>query len=315
VAGGESIEAICRVLEVNPRAVYRWRKGAAARHGGGGGLNKILPTEERRVVTLAENHPEWRCRRIAYELERRGAAFIGKTKVAEVMKAHGLNHAFERGRKKEVILPGDMLLHEPWRKNLLWGMDWTWVTIAGRFHFLLVLLDWYSRKILSWGLYATITKFEVVAVATDAVAVEGIDLLPPGAMKPILVADHGSANVAKYTRANIEIQGLHLWLSGIGRPTGNARTERVIGTLKREEILLQPSYESEEEAHAKIGSKIHDYNFHRPNAGVGGFAPNSVHHQGRLALQRRRSEARQETENKRRNYWNQGEPQAGNPLT
>lgn len=297
------------MLELNPRAVYRWRKGGSENHGGGGGLNKILPDEERRVVALAQNHPGWHCRRIAYELERRGAAFIGKTKVAEIMKAHGLSHAFERGKKREVVLPGDMLLHEPWRKNLLWGMDWTWVTVAGRFRFLLVLLDWYSRKILSWGLYTTITKFEVVAVATDAVAAEGIDLLPEGAMKPILVADHGSANTAEYTRANIEIQGLHLWLSGIGRPTGNARTERVIGTLKREEISLQPSYESDEEAHEKIGAKIYDYNFYRPNAGVGGFAPNSVHHQGRLALQRRREEGRQETENRRRNYWNL-EPQA-----
>lgn len=105
------------MLEVNPRAVYRWR--------GGGGQNKILPEEERRVVALAGNNPEWRCRRIAFELERRRAAFVGKTKVAENMKAHGLSHAFERGKKKEVLIPGDMLLHEPWRQNLLWGMDWT----------------------------------------------------------------------------------------------------------------------------------------------------------------------------------------------
>lgn len=302
---GESFEEICRALEVNPRAVYRWRESKKEKHGGGGGHNRILPMEEKRVVALAKNHPEWRCRRIAYELERRGTAFIGKTKVAEILKKHGLNHAFERGKRKDVIIPADMLLHEPWRKNLIWGMDWTWVTVAGRFYFLLVLLDWYSRKILSWGLYQTITKFEVVAVATDAVAIEGIDLLPEGAMKPFLVADHGSANTAKYTKANIEVQGLHLWLSGIGRPTGNARTERVIGTLKREEIHLQPSYESEKEANQKIGAMIEDYNFRRPNAGAGGFAPNSVHHQGRWILQKRREEARQETENRRRKHWNQ----------
>ncbi|SMF31047.1 hypothetical protein, partial [Pseudobacteriovorax antillogorgiicola] len=42
----------------------------------------------------------------------------------------------------------------------------------------------------------------------------------------------GSANISRYTRSNIEVQGLELWLSGVGRPTGNARTERVIGTLK-----------------------------------------------------------------------------------
>ena len=141
---------------------------------------------------------------------------------------------------------------------------------------------------MSWGLYPAITRFEVVAVITNAVAIEGIDALEEGSMKPRIVADHGSANIAAYTRKNIEIQGLDLWLSGIGRPTGNARTERVMGTLKREEIKLQEQYGSEEEARSRIGAASWDYNFRRPNAGNGDFAPNSVHLKGRKALTERR---------------------------
>lgn len=117
--------------------------------GGGGGRNKITPLEEKRVVVLAKKNPDWRCRRLAYHLEQTSKVFIGKTKVAEILKAHGLNHPFERKPPKPVIEPADMLLHEPWKKNLLWGMDWTWVNVDGKFMFLLVLLDWYSRKILS----------------------------------------------------------------------------------------------------------------------------------------------------------------------
>jgi transposase InsO family protein len=105
----------------------------------------------------------------------------------------------------------------------------------------------------------------VVTLVTEAVMIEGFDHLPDGTMKPIVVADHGSANAAEYTRHNIEIQGLRLWLSGIGRPTGNARTERVIGTLKREEINLQEQYAKEEEAKTSIKNAIWDYNFNRPN--------------------------------------------------
>lgn len=186
-------------------------------------------------------------------------------------------------------------------------MDWTYLTIAGRFWFLLVLLDWYSRKILAWGLFPQITQFEVVAVVTEAVAIEEIDTLPDGAMRPRVVADYGSANIAEYTRANIKIQGLELWLSGIGRPTGNARTERVIGTLKQEEIHLQSQYENEGEARSRIAATIEDYNFRRPNAGNGGFAPNSVHLQGRKVLTDRRKLARQTTENRRRKHWDQSQ--------
>jgi putative transposase len=302
----KSVIAICSALELHPRSYYRWVTGSLkSNHGGGGGRNKITPLEEKRVVALAKKHPSWHCRRIAYHLEQKSKVFIGKTKVAEIMKAHGLNHPFEQSPAKIVKVPADMLLHEPCRKNYTWGMDWTWVTVNGKFMFLLVLIDWYSRKILSWGLYHQITQHQVVTVVTEAVAIERIDLLPKGSLKPIVVADHGSANIAQYTKNNIEIQGLKLWLSGIGRPTGNARTERVIGTLKREEINLQEQYASENEAKTSIGKAIWDYNFNRPNQGNGGFAPNTVHHSGRKKMMERRLNARQQTQELRRKHWEQ----------
>ena len=310
IVSGKSMVAVCEELELNPRAVYRWKSGATSktRHGGGGGLNRITPQEEKRVVTLARKFPHLRCRRIAYELERKSLAFVGKTRVAEIMKKHGLNHAFVRGKKKPLIVPAEMLLHEPWRRNLLWGMDWTYLRIDRKFWYLLVMIDWYSRKIVAWGLFPEVTKFQVVALVTDAVAAEEVDRLPEGALKPVVVADHGSANIAAYTKANIRVQGMTLWLCGIGRPTGNARTERVMGTLKREEIKLQEEYISEKEAQERIGATIWDYNFRRPNAGNGGFAPNSVHLVGRKVLFERRKEARQISENRRRSHWEQEQP-------
>jgi putative transposase len=187
-------------------------------------------------------------------------------------------------------------------------MDWTYLRIDRKFWYLLVMIDWYSRKIVAWGLFPEVTKFQVVALVTDAVAAEGVDRLPEGALKPVVVADHGSANIAAYTKDNIRVQGLSLWLCGIGRPTGNARTERVMGTLKREEIKLQEEYISEKDAQERISAAIWDYNFRRPNAGNGGFAPNSVHIVGRKALFERRKEARQISENRRRSHWEQKQP-------
>lgn len=252
---------------------------------------------------MAEKNPEWHCRKIAYQLEKKALAYVGKSTVADVMKKHGLNHPFKQNLKPPMVLPGDMLLHEPWRKNLIWGLDWTWVNVGEKFMYLLVLVDWYSRKILSWSLNQQITRFQIVALVTDAAATEGIDKLSKGELRPIVVADHGSANTAEYTRENIEVLGLDLWLCGIGRPTGNARTERTIGTLKNEEIKLQERYTDEDEAFEKIKNKIHEYNFERPNAGNGGFAPNSVHVQGRYVLAERRKKARQTSENRRRIHW------------
>jgi putative transposase len=297
------VTGACQILEINPRAYYRWIKGNLSSRAGGGGQNKITPLEEKRIKRMAEKNPEWHCRKIAYQLEKKSLAFVGKTKVAEIMKKHGLNHPFEQNIKPPQAIPGDMLLHEPWKKNLLWGMDWTWVNVGDKFMYLLVLVDWYSRKILSWSLNRQITRFEVVALVTNAAAIENIDKIGEDELRPIVVADHGSANTAGYTRENIEILGLDLWLCGIGRPTGNARTERTIGTLKNEEIKLQDRYDDEDEAYQRIKSKIYEFNFERPNAGNGGFAPNSVHVQGRYALTEKRKRARQTTESRRRIYW------------
>jgi putative transposase len=305
LSGGETLAAIAATLEVNPRAVYRWRRALAASpkpHGGAGGLNKLRPLEIKRVIDYAQKNPEHRCRRIAYALEKKGT-WIGKTKVAEILKENGLNHAWDPSSRKPDIPPEDMLRHEPRTKNLLWGLDWTWVRVADKHMYLTVLLDWYSRKILSWTLSHQITSHQVVAVVIDAVAIERIDQLPETELKPLLVADHGSPNVSRWTRQNIEVQGLKLWLSGIGRPTGNARTERVIGTLKTEEIKLQDCYVDEAEAQRRIAAVIHDYNFSRPNMGVGGFAPNAVHHMGRKALMERRKSGRESTRSSRHVYW------------
>jgi len=302
-AEGVTCERSCKLLELNPRTVYRWRNDRISDcHGGGGGQNKITEAEEKTVVEWARAHPDQRCRRIAYELERAEKAFIGKTKVAAILKKHGINHPFEKGKGRPDIPPQDMLLHEPWKVNLLWGMDWTWVRVNGKFMFLLVLLDWYSRKILAWGLFWQITRIEVVAIVTDAVAKEDIENLPEKTLRPIVVADHGSANSCNHTRTNIEFLGLDLWLSGVGRPTGNARTERVIGTLKREEILLQDEYKNETQAQEKIGHSIFDYNNLRPNAGNGGFAPSIVHQHGRRIPTEKRLMNRQKTETERRNH-------------
>ena len=97
---GETLETACEWLQLNPRAVYRWKSGATSKphHGGGGGKNRFTPLEEKRVLILVRKFHQLRCRRVAYQLERKSLVFIGKTKVAEIKKKHGLNHVFMRRR-------------------------------------------------------------------------------------------------------------------------------------------------------------------------------------------------------------------------
>jgi hypothetical protein len=50
-----------------------------------------------------EKNPEWHCRKIAYQLEKKATVFVGKTKVAEIMKKHGLNHLFEQNIRPPMV--------------------------------------------------------------------------------------------------------------------------------------------------------------------------------------------------------------------
>ena len=69
VTAGESMAAVCR-----------WKRGVTSKkaQGGGGGRNRITPSEEKRIVRLAQKFPQLWCRRIAYEIERKGLAFVKK---------------------------------------------------------------------------------------------------------------------------------------------------------------------------------------------------------------------------------------------
>ena len=71
------------------------------------------------MVALAKKHRYYMCHKLAYELEREAKVFIGKAKVAEILLKHGLREEFGLRPPQEKDIPADMLLHEPYRKNLL----------------------------------------------------------------------------------------------------------------------------------------------------------------------------------------------------
>lgn len=103
-----NVTVACEILEINSRAYYCWIKEPLLNPSGGGEKNKVTPLEEKRVVAMAKKNPEWHCRKIAYQLENKAATFVCKTKVAEIMKKHGLNHPFEQNIRPPMVLPADM---------------------------------------------------------------------------------------------------------------------------------------------------------------------------------------------------------------
>src|SRR5260370_18850059 len=137
------------------------------------------------------------------------------------------------------------------RPNQVWAMDITYIPLARGFVYLAVVLDWFSRRVLSWRLSITME-------AAFCVETSGAALARPG--KPeIFNADQGSQFTgAAFTGVLIK-NGIAISMDGKGAWRDNIFVERLWRSIKYEEVYLR-GYDSVSEACASIGQYLTFYN-------------------------------------------------------
>jgi transposase InsO family protein len=167
--------------------------------------------------------------------------------------------------------------YEPFRPNQIWGEDWTLLSIDSIRHYLLTIIDYFSRYIVAWGIVKTVSQLEVQNLLALSCLSEGIK---PEDSKPLLRADLGSPNIAHSTRRLIRDLEMVLSLSRPHRPTDNGRQERRYRTVKQEEIYCYPTYPTIEIARLSLGRYIRYHNEQRPHQALWNYPPGYVHHLG-----------------------------------
>jgi transposase InsO family protein len=166
--------------------------------------------------------------------------------------------------------------YEPFRPNQIWGEDWTILSIDHVRHYLLTLIDYFSRYIVAWGIVQTVTQWEVQNLLALAYLSEGIEAED---IRPILRVDLGSPNIATGTRGLIRDLEMVLSPGRAYRPTDNGRQERWYRTVKQEEIYCYPTYPSLEVTRASLAQYIHFYN-ERPHQALWNYPSSYVHRLG-----------------------------------
>ena len=144
-------------------------------------------------------------------------------------------------------------------------------------HYLLTLIDYFSRYIVAWGIVHTVTQREVQNLLALAYLSEGMETEE---IKPILRMDLGSPNIATGIRRLIRDLEMVLSPGRAHRPTDNGRQERWYRTVKQEEIYCYPTYPSLEVARASLAPYIHFYNEERPHQALWNYPPGYVHRLG-----------------------------------
>jgi transposase InsO family protein len=164
--------------------------------------------------------------------------------------------------------------YEPFRPHQVWGEDWTILSIDNKRYYLLIIIDYFSRYMVAWGIVKAVTQREVQNLLALAYLGEGFEQQDP---KPILRADQGSPNMARETKRLMRDVEMVLSPSKAYRPTDNPRQETGYRTVKQEEIYCYPTYPPEEIARSSIAKYIRFYHEEQPHQALWNHTPGFVH--------------------------------------
>src|SRR6478736_1271775 len=181
---------------------------------------------------------------------------IGRRHVKTLMKRMGIEALYRRPRTTKPA-PGHKIYPyllrgiEIARPNQVWAMDITYIPMAHGFVYLAVVLDWATRRVLSWRLSITMEAAFCVETLGDALARHG--------RPEIFNTDQGSQFTGVAFTSLLASHGIAISMDGKGAWRDNVFVERLWRSVKYEEVHLR-AYESVSEARSSIGRYLDFYN-------------------------------------------------------
>jgi putative transposase len=226
----------------------------------------------RRIDGLHLDYPFAGSRMLCGMLRSEGIA-IGRRHMRTLMRRMGIAALYRRPRTTKPepghkIYPYLLRGMEVTRPDQVWAMDITYVPMARGFVYLAVVLDWFSRRVLSWRLSITMEAAFCVEALEDALAKHG---------KPqIFNTDQGSQFTGAAFTGVLASHGIAISMDGKGAWRDNVFTERLWRSVKYEEVYLR-AYDSVGEARASIGRYLDFYNRRRPHSSLDGMTPDCAY--------------------------------------
>lgn len=154
------------------------------------------------------------------------------------------------------------------RPNHVWAMDITYIPMKQGFVYFTAVMDWYSRRILSWRLSNTMNADFCIEALEEAIQVHGA----PG----IVNTDQGSQFTSKEFVSTVQGCGAKISMDGKGAWRDNVFIERFWRTLKYEAVYLR-AYASVSDARRHLQAHLAFYNNKRPHSSLEDRTPDAVY--------------------------------------
>ena len=226
----------------------------------------------RRIDELHLEHPFAGSRMLRGMLRREGLS-AGRRHVTTLMRRMGVEALYRkpntsRRHPRHPVYPYLLRGVAVTRSNQVWAMDITYIPMARGFVYLAAVVDWFSRRVLSWRLSITMdTAFCIEAVE---------DALERHRAPEIFNTDQGSQFTSEAFTGLLKNNGIAISMDGRGSWRDNVFVERLWKSVKYEEVYLR-AYETVSDARTGIGRYFEFYNAQRPHSSLGGMTPDEFY--------------------------------------
>jgi putative transposase len=226
----------------------------------------------RRIDELHLDYP-FAGSRMLRDLLRGEDVAIARQRVATMMKRMGIAALYRRpntskpapGHKIYPYLLRGLAVERP---NQVWAMDITYIPMARGFVYLAAVVDWFSRRVLSWRVSITMEVEFCLEAVEEALARHG---------KPeIFNTDQGSQFTGADFTGLLLGNAIAISMDGKGAWRDNVFVERLWRSVKYEEVYLR-AYDSVAAARASIGRYLSFYNGKRPHSSLDARTPDRAY--------------------------------------
>ena len=236
-----------------------------------------VPEEDLRLMRLLDEghlkHPFYGSRRLRDWLEDQGE-IVNRKRVRRLMQRMGMQILYP---KRKTSKPGQGHKIYPYllkgleinRANQAWATDITYIPMAKGFLYLVAIIDWYSRKVLSWHLSNTMDSHFCVEALEAALNHHG--------RPEIFNTDQGAQFTSEAFIGVLKNHGIAISMDGKGRWVDNVFVERLWRSLKYEEVYLK-AYDNPAQARKGIGDYFRFFNQERRHQSLDRKTPDGIYY-------------------------------------
>ena len=217
-------------------------------------------------------YPFYGSRRLRNELHDRGHT-VNRKRVQRLMRQMDLTALYPRRRtsqpgKGHKIYPYLLRHLDIDRANQVWATDITYCAMAKGFMYLVAIMDWHSRRVLSWRVSNTLDTTFCIDALEEALQRFGAP--------EIFNTDQGSQFTSEAFTEVLKDNGVAISMDGKGRWVDNVFVERLWRSVKYEDVYLR-AYETPTELRAGLGRYFEFYNARRRHSALDRRTPDAVY--------------------------------------